>query len=299
MDMPLDTFLVALYTLVDDWYQQKGKAHLAGKVGKKPTFSDSEVLTLSIAQHWCGFQKERTWLRFVRHNLAALFPGLLEQSEFNRRARNLCWLMNQMRYEIVQAMGAFAQEYRLVDSTPVHVRHWRRYGKTHLCLPGAALGHCAAKKETFYGYRLLTLTTLDGVITDWELIPASEDEREGALDLLYEYRRLKTLGDKGFVDQLRQRVLAEDRDNRLLTPKRKNQKEQNPPEWDALMNRTRRLIETVYAQGKDGFGLEKPFARTLWGLISRLIAKLTGMTIAAQVNRQHGRSPLALAGFSF
>ena len=36
-----------------------------------------------------------------------------------------------------------------------------------------------------------------------------------------------------------------------------------------------------------------------WGLISRLIAKLTGMTIAAWVNRKQGRSPLALADFSF
>jgi hypothetical protein len=299
MNMPLDTFLIALYTFVDDWYQEKGQAYLAGKVGKKPTFSDSEVLTLSIAQHWCGFQKERAWLRFVGNNFPALFPGLLDQSEFNRRARNLCWLMNRMRHEIVEAMGAFEEEHRLIDGTPIHVRHWRRYGKTHLMLPGADLGHCAAKKETFYGYRLVVLTTLEGVITDWELIPASEDEREGALDLLYEYRDLKTLGDKGFLDRVRQRVLAEDTGNALLTPKRKNQKEQNPAEWDALMNRMRRLVETVFAQGKDGFGMEKPFARTLWGLISRLIAKLTGMTIAAQINRQNGRSPLVLAGFSF
>ena len=36
-----------------------------------------------------------------------------------------------------------------------------------------------------------------------------------------------------------------------------------------------------------------------WGLISRLIAKLTGMTIAAWVNPKQGRSPLALADFSF
>ena len=51
--------------------------------------------------------------------------------------------------------------------------------------------------------------------------------------------------------------------------------------------------------GKDCFGREKPRARTRWGLTSRLIAKLTAMTIAARANVGQGRSPLALADFSF
>ena len=31
MNMPVETFLTALYTIVDDWYQEKGAALLAGK----------------------------------------------------------------------------------------------------------------------------------------------------------------------------------------------------------------------------------------------------------------------------
>jgi hypothetical protein len=298
-DMSVETFLTVLYCVVDELYQTYAPSFLAGKVGCKPEFSDSEVLTLMIAQHWCGFQKEATFLRFINNNYLALFPRLLDQSQFNRRTRNLCWLLNRLRHEIVKQMGAMQETVRLIDGTPVHVRHWRRYGKTHLMLPEAALGHCAAKKETFYGYRLVVMTTVEGVITDWELIPGNADEREAAWDMLSEYRELLSLGDKGFLDRLRQEVLEEDRKVVLLTPKRKNQKEQNAPEWDAALNRVRRLIETTFAQGKDGFGLEKPFARTLWGLISRVIAKLTGLTIAAWFNKQNGRSPLILAGFTF
>ena len=298
-DMSVETFLTVLYCVVDELYQSHAPTYLVGKVGCKPEFSDSEVLTLMIAQHWCGFQKEATFLRFIKNNYLALFPRLLDQSQFNRRARNLCWLLNRLRYHILQRMGALQETIRLLDGTPVHVRHWRRYGQSHLMLPEAALGHCAAKKETFYGYRLVVMTTLDGVITDWELIPGNADEREAAWDLLYEYVRLLGLGDKGFLDRLRQQVLKEDRDVILLTPKRNNQKQQNAPGWDAILNRVRRLIETVFSQGKDGFGLEKPFARTLWGLISRVIAKLTGLTIAAWFNRKKGRSPLTLASFTF
>jgi hypothetical protein len=298
-DMSVETFLTLLYCVVDELYQQLAPTCLAGKVGCKPEFADSEVLTLMIAQHWCGFHKEATWLRFIKNNYLALFPRLLDQSQFNRRARNLCWLLNRLRHEIVKQMGALQSTVRLIDGTPVHVRHWRRYGKTHLMLPEAALGYCAAKKETFYGYRLVVMTTLDGIITDWELIPGNADEREAAWDLLYESRHLLGVGDKGFLEQLRQQVLEEDRDVVLLTPKRKNQHAQNPPGWDAVLNRVRRLIETAFSQSKEGFGLEKPYARSLWGLLARLIAKLTGLTIAAWFNKQNGRSPLQLVGFTF
>src|SRR5579872_1472907 len=220
--------------------------------------SDSEGMPLSIAQPWGGFQKERAWLRFVRGNFPTLFPALVDQSQFHRRARSLCWLLTQMRYEIVKQMGVFEEEYRLIDGTPVHVRHWRRFGKTHLMLASAEWGYGAAKKETYSGYRLVVLTTLDGVLTDWELCPTAADEREAALDMFYAYKNLKALGDKGFLDQRRQALLQEDRHVPLLTPKRKNQKEQNAASGDHRMQRVRRLIETAFSQGKDGFGLESP-----------------------------------------
>ena len=47
MNMPLDAFLTAVYTIVDDWYQVEGRALLAHKPGKPPEFSASEVITLT------------------------------------------------------------------------------------------------------------------------------------------------------------------------------------------------------------------------------------------------------------
>ena len=299
MNMPTETFLTTLYTIVDDWYQQYAPKLLAGKAGKKPLFSDSEVITLSLAQHWLGKKEEREYLRFVRNNFLPLFPRLVSQGQFNRRARNLCWLINQMRQHLVRQMDIAQSPCQLIDGTPVQVRHWRRFGKGHLLLPEAALGHCAAKKETFYGFRLLAVTTLDGIIIEWDLFAANTDEREGALALLSDSRNLSVLGDKGFLDRRRQAVLSEEQGLLLLTPKRKNQYAQNSPAWDALMNRTRRLIETTFAQAKSTFGLEKPGARSVWGILSRIIAKITGLTLAAMYNREQGHSPLRLAEFSF
>jgi hypothetical protein len=299
MDMPTATFLTALYTRVDNWYKQYAPDLLAGKAGKKPVFSDSEVITLSLAQHWLGIPDEREFLRRVRNDWLPLFPRLVSQGQFNRRARNLCWLIERMRRHLVEQMGVHEAPCQLIDGTPVHLRHWRRYGPGHLLLPEAALGHCASKKETYYGFRLLARTTLDGVIVGWDLYPANLDEREAALDLLDGQRGLTVLGDKGFLGHKRQAVLQEDQGVLLVTPKRCNQKEQNAPEWDALMNRARRLIETVFAQAKDTFGLERPGARSVWGTLSRVIAKITGMTLAAFCNKEQGEPLLRLAEFTF
>lgn len=298
MNTSVEAFLTQVYVLVDDWCQEPGAALLGGRVGAKPVVSDSEVLTLILAQHALGFPTERRWLRYVHHNLRALFPQQLSQSEFNRRARNLWGALEELRKWVLVQMEVRPETYRLLDSTPVHVRHWRRHGPGHLRLEGAALGYCAAKRETFYGYRLLVLTTLDGVITDWTLIPANADEREGADDMLEEYVNLRVLGDKGFIDGFWQAELQQRQGIVVHTPKRVNQKEQNPPEWDALLNRARRLVETSFAQAKAFLGLERPGARTLWGLGSRLRAKLAALTLLAWVNRQAGRSPLTIAGFA-
>ena len=66
MPMDLDTFLVALYTIVDDWYQQ----HMAGakpvRPGPRPVVSDSEVLTLALCGQWGG-RSERAFYAMCGH----------------------------------------------------------------------------------------------------------------------------------------------------------------------------------------------------------------------------------------
>ena len=299
MNMPTDAFLTALYTHVDDWYQAHAPQLLAGKVGDHPQFSDSEVLTLSLAQHWLGFRSERKFLRYIRQNFLALFPRLLDQSEFNRRARNLFRLLNEFRRWLVRQTAMPTAPGFLLDGTPVHVRHWRRYGPRSLAPRGAALGRCAAKKEIFYGYKLVLLTTLDGRVMDFVLLPANVDERVALDELLGRYRNLVIYADKGFLDQEREQALRARYGHQLYTPKRRNQKIQNSRVFDQLLCSVRQRVETAIGQAKEWFGLEKPGAKTFWGLQSRLTAKLTALAVAAWINCQRQRSPLALADCPF
>jgi hypothetical protein len=54
----LETMLVSLYVLVDEWWE---RAHPLSprKPGRPPSLSDSEVLTLAILSQWPRVRSER------------------------------------------------------------------------------------------------------------------------------------------------------------------------------------------------------------------------------------------------
>jgi hypothetical protein len=87
IDFP--TPLTIIYVLVDDWYKENAPRLLQGKVGAKPQFSDSKLITLMLAQDFFSFESETQFLAFMRANYLALFPHLCDQSQFNRCSRSL------------------------------------------------------------------------------------------------------------------------------------------------------------------------------------------------------------------
>jgi hypothetical protein len=54
------------------------------------------------------------------------------------------------------------------------------------------------------------------------------------------------------------------------------------------------LIEVVNAQLQGQFAGERTLAKTLWGLITRVQAKLTAHTLGVYLNVLSGQPPLAL-----
>ena len=98
----ISDILTIIFVLVDDWYQSYGHKFLTGKAGAKPVFTDSEVITLMLAQDYIPFPSETQFLGFIRANYLDLFPNLLDQSQFNRRARALRLLVEQLRRHWIQ-----------------------------------------------------------------------------------------------------------------------------------------------------------------------------------------------------
>jgi len=100
------TLLTIIYVLVDDWYREQGYRFIPILPGPETSFSDSEMLTLLLAMDYFPYPGERQFLGFMRANHLSLFPKLLDQSQFNRRARRLEGLMEELRRYWVKQMAA-------------------------------------------------------------------------------------------------------------------------------------------------------------------------------------------------
>ena len=88
MTLDLNTFLTALYTIVDDSYKRFLAQNKPSRPGKRPELSDSEVLTLMLCAQWSG-KSERRFVAYVAEHWGSYFPRMLTQSAFNRRSRDL------------------------------------------------------------------------------------------------------------------------------------------------------------------------------------------------------------------
>ena len=116
----------------------------------------------------------------------------------------------------------------LLDTKPVPVVGYKR-SKRHSDFAGsAAYGHCASRNMNYFGYKLVMVTTLEGVPVAYELVPANTDERVAADTVLENFWQSDIFADKGFIGEDWQTEQFDSQGNRIWTPKRANQLIQNP-----------------------------------------------------------------------
>jgi len=272
----IETLLTIIYVIVDDWYQEKGNQHLKGKVGRKPRFSDSEVMTLMIAEDYIPYPGETQYLGYIRANHGDMFPDLLDQSQFNRRARGLRYLVEALRRDWLMDLGVEQQTTYLIDTKPIPVVGYKR-SKSRSDFRGSAdFGHCASRNLNYFGYKLVMVTTLDGIPVVYDLVAANTDERKAAEAVIDRLTNAQLIGDKGFLGVEWQDQMHQQTGNTFVTPKRKNQKIQHPEGFEALLNGVRERIEGVFHELQNtGRHLERLLAKTVSGLATRVIAKVT------------------------
>ena len=293
MGLDLDTFLTALYTVVDDVYRERLAGVMAHRPGPAPVLSDSEVLALGICAEWGHWGSERAFYRFVRRRLRHLFPRLVDYAEFNRRRRGLYPALAAIQRAVAQRLGADLERERLLDTVPVPVMVLPRHDAEGSCFDGrAAVAWCQAKRRFYYGLKLVLALALDGVIVRYDLVPAGTQDREAAHTVLEPGCRY--WADKGFFGQGCQREWreAEGADVRATPPRGARARWPRPLAYRAA--RVRQLIEVVNAQLVGQFQLTRSLAKTLVGLVTRVQAKLTAHTFGVYLNVLAGEPPLAL-----
>ena len=269
-----DLFLI-IYVLVDDWCLANATDLRKGQPGKQPELSDSEVMTLVLAMDYIPFPSERQFVAYLRANHVDLFPDLLDQSQFNRRARAVAPLLEQFRQAWLIRLGVTLSCEGLLDTKPIPVIGYRRSKHSSDFLGSAAYGYCASKKMYYFGYKLVTITSLGGIPLIYDLVPANTDERQAAETLLDQLSGFHLFADKGFLGQAWQADIQRLTDNWVWTPKRKNQAAQQSHTFECWLNGLRLRIEGLFNEIQNvGRNVDHLLAKTVRGLCARIVAKM-------------------------
>ena len=278
-----------VHVWVDDGYQAHGLGWRQGQAGAKPLFSDSEVITRLRLMDCLPFPGETQCLGFVRANHRSLFPRLLSQSQFHRRARRLWPWGEALRRYWAEALGATRASLYLLDTKPRPVVGYKRSKERSDFAATAAYGVCARRNLKYCGYKLVLLCTPAGVPAAYERVPASTDERvagEHVLDWVWQAR---ILGDKGFLGADGQQGYRETRGLDILTPCRTHQRTTQPVGFPRWLHRLRERIEGAFHEGQNtGRHLEHLPCQTVRGLSTQVAAKMTSHALKLLLRREAG-----------
>jgi hypothetical protein len=183
-------------------------------------------------------------------------------------------------------LGGTQERAFLLDTKPVPVLSYKR-DKRHSEFAGSAnYGVCTSRKMKYFGYKLVMITTLDGLPVAYELVPANTDERDAADELLPLFHQCHVFTDKGFIDDDWQQQWARHQGVRIWNVKRKNQSPQNPPEFDRWLTSIRERVEGAFNEIRNtGRDLERLFRKTVLGVCTHVIAKVTSHTLKVALRR--------------
>lgn len=93
------------------------------------------------------------------------------------------------------------------------------------------------------------------------------------------------LGDKGYLSSEIQIDLFQSANIKLETPKRTHQKDYKPQFY--LFKKYRKRIETLFSQLCDQFMIRRNYAKTFEGFKTRILAKITALTIIQFINKEY------------
>ena len=287
--MDLDSFLVSLYVLVDDWWRERHPPSVPNKPGRPALLCESEVLTLAILSQWPRFRSERDFWRFASSHLRPYFPMLCTQGQLNRRIRALQPELGELQRDFAEDLAQPSAVYRVMDTTLIPAMVRVRASRKGLFCGQASFGRSASKTEWVYGFKAALVVDPNGVVTSFGLAPAASDERPIGEALVAEDRHEAYLADKGFTGVEWERHWME-QSGALVAAVPNNDSRRA---WSKADRRwasgKRQIIEGVIGQLKDFFALERHRAKTLGGLLTRLAAKIAAYTCAQRMNHFLGR----------
>ena len=282
-ERPWSDIITEWYVRIDDSYQalvtQRGAPFRVS--GPEPELADSEVITISLIIETFFQGHEEVGYTFVCQYLTDLFPRLLDLDRFNQRRRALIAVIEAIRRELRHQLIDHNDPVRLVDSAPITLMTYTR-GARCQSVDGNDdyFGVVTSKKGKFFGLRLHMTTTVNQLIDDWLLAPASEPDPQVLDELVFYRRDLTLIGDKIYNDAELEERLWRKRGITLLPLRKCNQKKQWPAEVRRILGHLRHRVETVFSTVTTVFNIQRPRGRSLAGHVVRIATCILAHTLS-------------------
>ena len=251
---------------------------------RTPKLKDLELISLALTAELMGIDSENHLFRQIPKTIKCK----IERSVYNRRKRRLANSINDLRMKIAKSFNEF-EKFFIIDSMPVEVCKLSRSSTSKICkdvdycYPNR--GFCASQQMHFYGYKLHAVCSVNGVFQSIDLSPASVHDIHYLKDIKEQLSDCTLLGDKGYLSAEIQIDLFNYANIELETPKRMNQKDYKPQFY--LFKKQRKRIETLFSQLCDQFMIRRNYAKTFEGFKTRLLSKITALTVVQFINKEY------------
>jgi len=289
--MDLNTFIVAVFCLIDDRIADLGRLR---ERGPAPTLCDSEVLTIEVVGEFLGLDEDTELFAYFRRHYVHFFPNLMrvDRTTFSRQAANL-WKVKELLWQEFLTKIPHDSTFALCDSLPLPVCLFARAYRCRRFKGEAAFGKDTLLKQAFYGFRVHVRVCWPGVITRISVAPANAHELSVLPESIVEGTSGLIIGDRNYHSPKSGQELA-GIGVELLAPY--SSKKRDPtPKKSAFLSRLRYRIDTVFSQLTERYSVKKVWARDLWHLASRLLRKVLSHTVAILLNHRLGNPPLQLS----
>jgi hypothetical protein len=293
--MDRDDFIITVYCLVCEHYQAIKAAYPLRRGGFAPMLTDEEVITMEICGEYFKCATDKDLYGYFRAHYRHFFPQLRDRTLFVRQATNLWQVKAAIQQRLTVVSGQAADPVQVIDTLPLPVCGYTRSGRDRCFKPEADYGYCAAKDFPYYGFKLGLRITRCGIIIQFPLLPARPHDIQ-LLDELVEGFVGWVPADKGFIDAVRQALLAERHGVFIITPPRRRMRTGHRPSLLKACGRLRKYVETVGSQLTEHFAIARIRVHDLWHFQQRLIRKVLAHTVGVFLNLRLQRDPLDLDG---
>ena len=270
------------------------------KIGRNPKFSDVKVIALALAAEFLSMDSENRLFDLIKDSAFFSLNGLIERSAFNRRRRSLRHYFNTVLEYLSEKISP-AEDAFIVDSFPIEVCRFARAKRVRVCKENfdtaPDYGYCAAQKNTYFGYKLHGLCGVSGVFKKIDLSKASIAVIHYLQDIREDISQCILIGDKAYLSSEIQLDLFQTQGVRLITPKRVNQKDFR--KYPQIFRKLRKRIETLFSQLCDQFMIKRNYAKSFFGLATRIISKIVSLSLAQFVNKFHNKKPINEIKYAF